>query len=351
MGKVMAGKPEDHEDVFVSFAKYVAKQLDDITSEMNGSNDESKCRPVVKDFNRDHHWQKLGLCFQTVSKECTKLAVAYSKPPEPDREEKKALTESVTKALDVLWAWYEAFPLSEGQAVCVELRRTVCCTLEAVQDFVSSIKGEKCSESSTRLQATGVVWKCCESFENLPKDNVSATIARLTKDYQLLNDAFNEFEEELANLEEHLSQDETGDANGHGGDDDDCPKWTKNDTLLFQPCLGLIKTGKGTLKRIKNNIKTKGLTTSSNSIEELDKTVEVADRLSPCIDDLVLSLYPFVNHSAVINNANLVAQHLKTCVDTARYCHYTDETDHSWLDFLSNAVSHNLKKLSDLPGT
>ena len=40
----MAGKAEKHEDVFVSFAKYVAKQLDDITSEMNESSDESKCR-------------------------------------------------------------------------------------------------------------------------------------------------------------------------------------------------------------------------------------------------------------------------------------------------------------------
>ena len=42
---IMAGKPEDGEDVFASFAKYVAKQLDDISSEMNGSNNvESKCR-------------------------------------------------------------------------------------------------------------------------------------------------------------------------------------------------------------------------------------------------------------------------------------------------------------------
>ena len=45
--------------------------------------------------------------------------------------------------------------------------------------------------------------------------------------------------QEVAALEEQLSQDDL-DENDHD-DDDECPKWTEKDTLLFQPCLGLIK--------------------------------------------------------------------------------------------------------------
>lgn len=75
-----------------------------------------------------------------------------------------------------------------------------------------------------------------------------------------------------------------------------CIFFTASLPVLTANCF-FLQTGKGTLKRIKNNIKTKGLTTSSNSIEELDKTVEVADRLSPwygnfdlqaCLHDVII---------------------------------------------------------------
>lgn len=319
----------DGKDVFASFTECLNEKLDEIEAAKQAG-------PVVEKFDKELHWHKLDLCFQAVSKECTKLAVVYSKPPIPSEQEKKSLLECLLRSLDVLRAWYLSFPVSQGRTLKLMLKRNVSSMIESVQNLVFSVKTEGCSESQIRLQTTGKVWKNCESFKSLPKDNRDACLSKICESYRLLTDALDEIEQEISEMADVPNEDDI---------DDEGETWTEKDKTFLHPCLGLIKAGKGTLKMLRNKIKANGQTIASVFTKELDQAVQMTDKFSPCVDDLVLSLYPPVDHVALLENAESLANEIKSCLAVSRNCHYVNESDFPSLDFVNNAVDHNMKNL------
>ncbi|XP_065064405.1 cyclin-D1-binding protein 1 homolog [Rhopilema esculentum] len=319
------------EVLFDTFADHLAKHLEKIC--FQGNTEGSKEESLVENFDRSLHWHKLGLCFQSISKECTKLAVGYSKPPAPDLKECQLLIDSLKEAINVLWAWFDAFPLSEGKALHLELAKLVHSLLEAIQAFILSIKVNGPSESHDRLQKTGKVWEYCELFEKVSKDNKSAAGLRLLQAYQLADDAFTELKEELS-IDDNDPENES---------------WTDQDKPLFEPCLGLIESAKKTLKMIESCIKVKGDVKDQKSIEQFDFIVEMADKISPSVDDLVLSLYPPVDHTNVLTNAKLLASTLEEIIQASKSHHYMEEKYFHWLDGISNDLKNRVSVLCELP--
>jgi len=321
----------DLDALFDVFSNQLKTHLNQIVSR-NGSREKE-----VLNFDKDLHWEKLGLCFQSVSKECTKLAVGFSKPPVPSLEESRAFISSLAEAINVFWAWFDAYPVSQGRAISSELEKVVYRLLDAVLEFIHSVKTDGASESASRLQTTGKVWEICNSFSSVAKDNKSAVIKRFSESYALLDDALVEFEKEISDANFDSTQD----------DEEDMEAWKKIDKPLFQPCLGLMKAGKRLLKMLKNGVSSKASIDSSLTINQLDEIADLIDKISPCIDDLVLSLYPPTDHQDVVENAKLLGNSMENCIQTAKTHHYIDEQDTQWICFVSKAVQHNLQKLSE----
>eukprot|EP00794_Sanderia_malayensis_P019190 gene19190-21112_t len=312
----------DNSDIFESFTGNLKKLLEEVESFSNGRKTEQ--------FDGNLHWRKIDLCFQAISKECTKLAVAYSKPPLPSRQDRKALLQAVLQSADVLRAWFLAFPRSEGKYLLTALKRPINALFEYIGDLVTSVKTEGCSESPQRLHLIGKIWKICESFASIPKDNKSAVLQHLSDSYKLLTDALQEIEQEI------------NDSNDNQFEEDN---WTATDKSSLPFCLGLIKTAKGTLKRLINNIKSKGEVSSVASVDELDKIGNSTQTFSSCVDDLVLSMYPPVDRANLLENAKFLAREMKSCVALAGKCHFMDDSDVMSLEFLNKAIEHNLTKL------
>lgn len=76
-------------------------------------------------------------------------------------------------------------------------------------------------------------------------------------------------------------------------------QWTESDKALTKPCVGLIKTTKSLLKKTTECVQTNGQTKLPTEVQELDRLAELAERLSPAVDDLIMDLYPPVDKRKV----------------------------------------------------
>lgn len=75
--------------------------------------------------------------------------------------------------------------------------------------------------------------------------------------------------------------------------------WTEADRHVILPCSGLIKAAKACLKKILHALSERGDGDDERCIIELDDVADIIKMSSAYVDDLVLSLYPPMDHSAV----------------------------------------------------
>lgn len=324
--------------VFEQFTKDLQKEIDALQSK----NVETGL--PTDNYNKETHWKKMDLCCELISKECTKMALAFSKPPLPSKKDSSQLLQGVAKAVDMLLAWYKCFPLSEGKILHNSLDTCILNILTSVATFTDTTLN--LPKNNQTLISTGSVWEHCEQFKKLPFDNMLAAIQFIDSSYNLITDAINEIKETLIEYEEEQLNDIDYD------DDDDCiddTKWTEEDKKLIKPVIGLLMASKGLLKKSKFAL---NKFVAANSINHNETDLLILDHLgnvSPCVDELVMVMYPPVDKEEVLDQGNgLVDTLCKTLLFLKNSSFGSTEENKSWIEFIQKAVHHNIGLLKDL---
>ncbi|XP_019640213.1 PREDICTED: cyclin-D1-binding protein 1 homolog [Branchiostoma belcheri] len=329
----------------------VANQLDTLHSNLKLVTEQLKegesRRQTPEDFSLPTFWERLSATFKIMSHEATKMCLMFSKPPVPSEEESKSLIQGVEKSVLAMISTFYSLPKDQGMT----LRKSVCLSVTSVvdelQDLVNHIIKNVGKGSSSQLFATGSVWECCEDFSKLPKDNKEAVLLIIRNTTSLVQDALQEIEEARDNDANVPALDQLQLEDSEEADNSE-QSWTESDKSLMAPCLGLVKAAKACLKKVSGALKSGGKCDTVDRIAQLDDIADVVNQTSPHVDDTVLSLYPLMDHSAVRTNALALSGVLKNLLDMAKSSHFTTEADSSWLQFLQNAVDHNVDKVRDL---
>ncbi|XP_078607517.1 cyclin-D1-binding protein 1 homolog isoform X1 [Branchiostoma floridae x Branchiostoma japonicum] len=329
----------------------VSNQLDSLHSNLKLVTEQLKegesRRQIQDDFNLPTFWERLGATFKIMSHEATKMCLMFSKPPVPSAEESRSLIEGVEKSVLAMVSTFYSLPKDQGMTLRKSVQLSVMSVVDELQDLVNQIIKNVGKGSSAQLLATGSVWECCDHFSRLPKDNKEAVLLIIRNTSSLVQDALQEIEEARDNDAgitslDQLQLEDTEDPDNR----EQC--WTESDKALMAPCLGLVKATKACLKKISSAVKTCGKCDTLERIAQLDDMADVVNQTSPHVDDTVLSLYPPMDHSAVRTNALALSGVLKNALDMAKSSHFTSEADSSWLQFLQNAVDHNIDKVRNL---
>uniref|UniRef100_A0A8C2BDI2 Cyclin D-type binding-protein 1 n=1 Tax=Cyprinus carpio TaxID=7962 RepID=A0A8C2BDI2_CYPCA len=306
-----------------------------------------KCsRDRVRDF-RSRSSRFAGEAVKSASQEATKLSVMFSKPPPPSEEDCVKIAESVQKSVLTLSTVYFWLPKSQGVTLRKVVRDATAEVLDGLVHLLEAIlssPGESLSQE--QLMSTGGVWAACDQFNQLPKENRSAVLGVLTACAGLVKDALEEMEQALAE-----AQDPFGDVLDDEDDDDEGNQdthWTEADRLLIAQCQGLMKASGASLRRLCSAVRNNSTLEPEEKIAQLDDLADAAREISPSVDDLVLSLYPPVDRSAVELNVCKLVCVLKKVLEITRSSHVCVEADVSWVEFLSGAVEHNLQKITSV---
>lgn len=123
--------------------------------------------------------------------------------------------------------------------------------------------------------------------------------------------------------------------------------WSEADRQLLSSCMGLMKASKACLKKVLAAVKAHGKAESPEQIAQLDDLADIANEISPSVDELALSMYPPVNPLAVRLNAAKLASVLKKVLEIAKTSHVCPPSEEGWVQFLNGAVDHNMNKVKN----
>ncbi|CAH1269133.1 CCNDBP1 [Branchiostoma lanceolatum] len=323
---------------------------------MAAAMDEKMSENVANQLDTLHSNLKLvteqlkGATFKIMSHEATKMCLMFSKPPVPSEEESKSLIEGVEKSVLAMVSTFYSLPKDQGRCINMSAKALPISFLplvvcgNAVNTFLDFQKnqGQDCRNDEIQTFVLMIVLL----FPTI--DNKEAVLLIIRNTTSLVQDALQEIEEakdDDAGGTTALDQLQLEDSEDP---DNSEQSWTESDKALMAPCLGLVKASKACLKKISVAVKTGGKCDAVERIAQLDDIADVVNQTSPHVDDTVLSLYPPMDHTAVRTNALALSGVLKNLLDMAKSSHFTSEADSSWLQFLQNAVDHNVDKVRDL---
>ncbi|XP_062864549.1 cyclin-D1-binding protein 1 homolog isoform X2 [Trichomycterus rosablanca] len=330
-------------------SSYIADHL------RNASNTVKCVRDRVKDgdsaenhdgFNLSDFWNLLTQAVTSTSQEATKISLAFSKPPLPSEQDCVNLAESVQKSALTLATVYYRLPKSQGTTLRKLVREATVEVLDGVVgllDVIVSSPGPSLAQE--QLTCTGGVWAACDQFAKLARDNRAAVSYAVTACIRLVKDALIELQQAL---------EENDDPFGDVLDDGDDPRgnrdsyWSQNDRRLVSKCLGLVKAAGACLRKLAGAVNSNGNVDTPANVAQLDDLADVAKEISPSVDELVMSLYPPVEASAVEINVSKLASILRKTLGMIRACHVCSEADVQWVEFLEGAVEHNVQEVKTL---
>lgn len=300
------------------------------------------------EFNLSNFWETMNQAVKAVSQEATKVSLAFSKAPLPSVPDAERISDSVMKSVLTLSTVYYWLPKSQG----VTLRRQVRdATVEVLEGLAQLLDVIICtplhSLSQEQLTSTGTVWSSCERFETMPKDNKAALLLVISRELGVIKDAIEEMEEALSEAQDPFADvldDIIEGAEPRGNQD---TYWSEQDRRVMGPCQGLMKAAAACARKSAAAVKTRANVSTPQNLAQLDDLADVTGDISPGVDDLALSLYPPMDHAAVENNASKLATILKKVLGIVRSSHVCGESELSWVQFLDNAVEHNLQKTKD----
>ncbi|XP_078092538.1 cyclin-D1-binding protein 1 homolog [Mustelus asterias] len=299
-----------------------------------------------EDFDLNFFWKTLGDCFKVISQEATKLSLAFSKPPIPSVQDCQKLTADFQKNILNLTTVYYWLPKSQGVTLRRLVRDATMDIVEGVIQLLNVILSTPLqSLSQDQLTSTGAVWEACDRFSKLPKDNQAAVLSLMSSSAAIVEDALEEMEQARHADNQDPFSDIFDDVDSRENRD---TYWSEADKQVMAPCLGLVKAAKACLKKVSGAMKTHGKVDSLQHITQLDDLGDITSEISPCVDDLVLSLYPPMNYITVQMNAAKVASVLNKVLEITKSSHMCPESENSWLQFLSGAIEHNMDKLKNL---
>ncbi|KAI4886617.1 hypothetical protein NFI96_012736, partial [Prochilodus magdalenae] len=298
-------------------------------------------------FNLSNFWEALNEAVKITSQEATKLSLAFSKSPFPSEEECARLAETCQKSILGLSTIYYWLPKSEGITMRKLVREATVEVLDGVVQLLDVLLSAPLqSLSQEQLMSTGGVWASCDQFTLLPKDNCAAVLHVLSSYIGMVKDALEEMNQALAEPEDPFSDVLDDDEFGARGNQD--TYWSESERHLISKCLGLIKASGACLRKLSRAVLKNGKVDTAEKISQLDDLVDAAREISPCVDDLVLTLYPPVDCTAVDQNVSKLAAILKKALEIIRSCHVCLEGDLVWVQFLEGAVDHNLQEVKSL---
>uniref|UniRef100_A0A674HLB0 Cyclin D1 binding protein 1 n=1 Tax=Taeniopygia guttata TaxID=59729 RepID=A0A674HLB0_TAEGU len=292
------------------------------------------------------HWIFLGQTFQVTSQEATKLSLAFSRPPLPSAENCRKLSEDVQNAILAVATVYYWLPKGQGTTLRKMVRDATTEVVEGMIQLTDTILNAPVeSLSQEQLISTGGVWEACEQVSNLPRDNQAAVVSAMTSCLGVVKDAVEEMEHALVEGQDPYGDIMEDEELGFRGNRD--TYWSEADRQLLSSCMGLMKASKACLKKVLAAVKAHGKADSPEHIAQLDDLADIANEISPSVDELALSMYPPVNPLAVRLNAAKLASVLKKVLEIAKTSHVCPPSEEGWVQFLSGAVDHNMNKVKN----
>ncbi|XP_056405642.1 cyclin-D1-binding protein 1 [Hyla sarda] len=298
-------------------------------------------------FNPQSFWNTLEQAFKATSQEATKISLAYSKPPAPSEEDCQKLSDGLLNAILAASTLYYSLPKDQGTTLRKTVREAVADVIEGTMQLVEVILSARIqSLSQAQLVSTGSVWEACDHFPQIPKDNHAAVVGIVSGYLGVVKDALQEMEEALSEEGDPFRDVLDDDDMGARGNQD--TYWSEADRRLIAPSLGLIKAAKACLKKVLGALKAYGKVETSEQVAQLDDLADITHEVSPSVDELALSMYPPMNHLAVRLNAAKLSSVLKKVLEITSASHVCPDTESSWVQFLHNAVDHNMNKVKSL---
>ncbi|XP_040431621.1 cyclin-D1-binding protein 1 isoform X2 [Cygnus olor] len=313
-----------------------------------------------------------GRTFKEASQEATKLSLAFSRSPLPSAENCQKLSEDVQNAILAVATVYYWLPKGQGTTLRKMVRDATTEVVEGMIQLTETILISPLeSLSQEQLISTGGVWEACEQVSSLPRNNQAAVVSALAACLSVVKDALEEMENIVfylsswvllewmlgSELSEYLysqalveGQDPYSDITedeelGFRGNRD--TYWSEADRKLLSSCMGLIKASKACLKKVLSVVKAYGKAESPEQIAQLDDLADIANEISPSVDELALSMYPPVNQLAVRLNAAKLASVLKKVLEITKTSHVCPPSEEGWVQFLIGAVDHNMDKIKN----
>ncbi|NWT25726.1 CCDB1 protein, partial [Cardinalis cardinalis] len=297
-------------------------------------------------FELPRFWDALGQTFQVTSQEATKLSLAFSRPPLPSAENCRKLSEDVQNAILAVATVYYWLPKGQGTTLRKMVRDATTEVVEGMIQLTDAILNAPVeSLSQEQLISTGGVWEACEQVSNLPRDNQAAVVSALAASLGVVKDAVEEMEHALVEGQDPYGDIMEDEELGFRGNRD--TYWSEADRRLLSSCMGLMKASKACLKKVLAAVKAHGKADSPEHIAQLDDLADIANEISPSVDELALSMYPPVNPLAVRLNAAKLASVLTKVLEIAKTSHVCPPSEEGWVQFLTGAVDHNMNKVKN----
>uniref|UniRef100_A0A8C5IAN6 Cyclin D1 binding protein 1 n=1 Tax=Junco hyemalis TaxID=40217 RepID=A0A8C5IAN6_JUNHY len=297
-------------------------------------------------FELPRFWNALGQTFQVTSQEATKLSLAFSRPPLPSAENCRKLSEDVQNAILAVATVYYWLPKGQGTTLRKMVRDATTEVVEGMIQLTDTILNAPVeSLSQEQLISTGGVWEACEQVSNLPRDNQAAVVSALAASLGVVKDAVEEMEQALVEGQDPYGDIMEDEELGFRGNRD--TYWSEADRQLLSSCMGLMKASKACLKKVLAAVKAHGKADSPEHIAQLDDLADIANEISPSVDELALSMYPPVNPLAVRLNAAKLASVLTKVLEIAKTSHVCPPSEEGWVQFLTGAVDHNMNKVKN----
>lgn len=281
-------------------------------------------------------WSDLENLTAVLKMEVNKMAlvvdVSDAKSAKNSPGDVEKLCKNIEQICVTLWSTYLRLSPKAGKTLCQSIGQTCQMIIKSTCDLLVNLS--KLSKRSEALQRVGEIWEKVDQVQNsAPKDNVQAVCQQLQAQKSLVQDALNELEEAKNN-------------DTQGQDDEFMLEetWSQSQLLILQPALGLFKTTSALLKKVIQSVKQNG--TLENALE-MDTVLDSCLKISPCVDDLAMPLYPPMALNEVETQSQLLIEALKDILEKLKYSTLvTNKEYEEWCTFFLKAVDHNSSKLT-----
>ncbi|KAL1458757.1 hypothetical protein WDU94_008875 [Cyamophila willieti] len=275
-----------------------------------------------------------NLGIQKLSHTLTKMTILLSERPLPKMKEMIPLFNELSQEIGQFYEIFTTvYPIHCGVPLKQMYKLACVDSLEVIDEVLSETINNVYNKEKL-LKANGCVWDTCNKIKTLPRDMLQLLVWRCQTEYETLVDA----EEELkSEIKEHEESDFNFDDSS----------WSEEDLKLLTPTSGLIKTAHSACKKIKQCTLRSGKLETRDQIRDLGSTYRAVQTLSPCVDDLVTSLYPPLVKKQVFVSVQSLLSALESILSSLPATHLVTTEDTKWIDFLQKAVQHNGTKLMD----
>jgi len=291
----------------------------------------------VLDFNFTSYWVDIVKISEKLCFEANKLSLAWINAPVPSNTDMVAMGACLEMACVAIVGAFHSFPSDCGDMVKTELRKCIKSVFESCLIFIQTLTdttGKKFTAQNHPLVARfAQVMNSSDAVKKIPRSNKEACANILKENYDVLKDA-------LSEINEVKSDDFVNDL------DENDEQWSEEDHQIINPSTGLIKTCVALVKKTRDTLRKEGLDATPAQLADYDTIVEIISKLSPCVDDLALSLYPPLDWSECKNCNQVLKVNLESCLAVLEPLHFMQGDEAvKWREFVSKAVIHNFSEI------